>query len=60
MKALVERDFERAKKMVDSDDEIDDLQLEIEELCITLIATQQPLAGDLRVIFAAIKSYNFV
>jgi phosphate transport system protein len=55
MKALVERDIERAQKIMDSDDEIDDLQLDIEEQCVTLIATQQPLAGDLRVIFAAIK-----
>ncbi len=55
MKALVERDYEKAAQIMDSDDEIDDLQLEIEEHCITLIATQQPLAGDLRIIFAAIK-----
>ena len=55
MKALVERDFERAQIIMDSDDEIDDLQQEIEEQCITLIATQQPLASDLRIIFAAIK-----
>lgn len=55
MKTLVERDYERARKIMDSDDEIDDLQLDIEELCITLIATQQPLASDLRVIFASIK-----
>ncbi len=55
MKSLVERDFDRAQRIMDSDDEIDDLQLEIEEQCVTLIATQQPLAGDLRVIFASIK-----
>jgi phosphate transport system protein len=55
MKSLVERDFERAKKIIDSDDEIDDLQLDIEDQCVMLIATQQPLAGDLRIIFAAIK-----
>jgi len=55
MKALVERDIERAQKVVDSDDEIDDLQLDIEEQCVMLIATQQPMASDLRIIFAAIK-----
>lgn len=55
MKALVERDIDRAQKVVDSDDEIDDLQLDIEEQCVTLIATQQPMASDLRIIFAAIK-----
>lgn len=55
MKALVERDFELAKAVMQSDDEIDDLQNLIDEQCVTLIATQQPLAGDLRIIFAAIK-----
>ena len=55
MQALVARDYEKAQKIIDGDDEIDDLQEAIEEQCIMLIATQQPLAGDLRVIFAAIK-----
>jgi len=55
MKALVERDVEAARQIIEADDEIDDLQTAIEERCITLIATQQPLAGDLRVIFAATK-----
>ncbi len=55
MQALVSRDLEKAQRILDSDDEIDDLQEAIEERCIMLIATQQPLAGDLRVIFAAIK-----
>ncbi len=55
MQALVTRDLEKAQRILDGDDEIDDLQESIEEKCIMLIATQQPLAGDLRVIFAAIK-----
>ncbi|MDD5018095.1 MAG: phosphate signaling complex protein PhoU [Eubacteriales bacterium] len=55
MKALVEQDIEEAEEIIESDDVIDDLQNAIEEQCITLIATQQPLAGDLRIIFAAIK-----
>jgi len=55
MKALVDRDLDAASRIIDSDDVIDDLRDNIEEKCITLIATQQPLAKDLRVIFAAIK-----
>ena len=55
MRALVARDLEEAQRIIDSDDEIDDLQMDIEDRCITLIATQQPLAKDLRAIFAAIK-----
>jgi len=55
MRALVARDGDAAQRIIDSDDEIDDLQMDIEDRCITLIATQQPLAKDLRAIFAAIK-----
>jgi|AGTN01.2.fsa_nt_gi phosphate transport system regulatory protein PhoU len=55
MRSLMAHDVEYAQRIIDSDDEIDDLQTAIEDQCITLIATQQPLARDLRVIFAAIK-----
>lgn len=55
MKALIAHDADAAKIIMDGDDVIDDLNASIEETCITLIATQQPLAGDLRVIFAAVK-----
>jgi phosphate transport system protein len=55
MRALVARDADMAQRVIDSDDEVDDLQMDIEDQCITLIATQQPLAKDLRAIFAAIK-----
>ena len=55
MKALVDRDVQAARRIIESDDVIDALRDDIEENCITLIATQQPLAKDLRVIFAAIK-----
>lgn len=55
MKALVDRDIEEAVRIKKSDDVIDDLKNSIEDRCVRLIATQQPLAGDLRIIFAAIK-----
>lgn len=55
MRALVAHDVREAERIIDSDDVIDDLQAAIEERCIMLIATQQPLAGDLRIIFAASK-----
>jgi phosphate transport system protein len=55
MKRLVDRDVEGAQALIKSDDVIDDMQDDIEERCAMLIATQQPMAGDLRIIFAAIK-----
>ena len=48
--ALKTRDLKLSKKVIAEDDEIDSKAVEIEEKCIDLMATQQPLAGDLRTI----------
>ncbi|HHV62907.1 MAG TPA: phosphate signaling complex protein PhoU [Firmicutes bacterium] len=53
--ALANRDVALADETISMDDSVDALNLEIESTCIRLIATQQPAARDLRVIFAAIK-----
>ena len=50
--ALQRRDFDSAQEVIDGDDHIDSKRFEIEDKCINLIATQQPLATDLRVIIA--------
>ena len=50
--ALQRRDFDAAQEVIDGDDHVDNKRFEIEEKCINLIATQQPLATDLRVIIA--------
>ena len=55
MEALKNNDFDLAKKAIEYDDEIDDLQKEIEEECIKFMATEQPLAKDLRRVFTATK-----
>lgn len=55
IRSLVEHDSALAREVIASDDIIDDMELEVEEKCINLIATQQPLAGDLRKIFTALK-----
>jgi phosphate transport system protein len=48
--ALKTRDLKLSKEVIAEDDEIDSKAVEIEEKCIDLMATQQPLAGDLRTI----------
>ena len=53
--ALKNRDKEAAKKVVDSDVEMDRLELAIDDKCLDLIALHQPMAGDLRFITTAIK-----
>lgn len=55
LKALVNQDKELAKSIVDGDDAIDQMQYDIEDKCISLIARQQPIASDLRLVFTADK-----
>ena len=50
--ALKNRDLAVSQQVIDNDDYIDDKQSEIEDRCIHLIATQQPVAKDLRAIIA--------
>lgn len=55
MDALKNRDIELSKKIVKNDIEINRKRFDIEEKCIRLIATQQPMAVDLRVLAAIIN-----
>jgi phosphate transport system protein len=50
--ALKRRDLAESQQVVREDDYIDQKRYEIEERCIDLIATQQPMARDLRTIIA--------
>jgi phosphate transport system protein len=53
--ALRDLDAAAARKVIDSDVELDRLELEIDDKCLNLIALHQPMAGDLRFITTAIK-----
>jgi len=53
--ALLERNEAMAKSVVSRDNAIDDLEIQIEETCVSLLALQQPMARDLRLITAAMK-----
>lgn len=55
MDSLKNRNLELAQKVIDDDDQIDKKRYEIEEECIDLIVTQQPMAGDLRIIIAVLN-----
>ena len=50
--ALKTRDLAESRQVIKEDDYIDQKRYEIEERCVNLIATQQPMAGDLRNIIA--------
>jgi phosphate transport system protein len=53
--ALVHRSEEEAERVIAADKEINDLQIDVDERCIKLLATQTPLASDLRLITVAMK-----
>ena len=53
--ALKEGDQELAKEVVASDVHVDQIEKEIESLCLKLLLQQQPVARDLRQISAALK-----
>ena len=58
IKALESRDAEIAEKIVHSDWEVDEFEVEIEEECLKILALHQPVAIDLRFISAVIKINN--
>jgi phosphate transport system protein len=53
--ALVERDSETAKGVLADDDAIDNLEVEIDRLCVDIIALRQPAARDLRFVISVAK-----
>ena len=55
MQALVDRDTELAKKCIARDHSVNRLELEIDELCLKLLALRQPTAVDLRFITLGLK-----
>jgi len=55
MVSLKNYDVEKADKVIKDDDKVDEMQKTIEEECIKFIATEQPLATDLRRVFTASK-----
>jgi phosphate transport system regulatory protein PhoU len=55
MDCITRRDAEMAARIIQGDAEIDQLELELEGLCVRLLALRQPMAKDLRDIVSALK-----
>ena len=51
-------DLVLAQQIIDTDFEVDELEIEIEEECLKILALYQPVATDLRVLVAIIKINN--
>ncbi|NLE89355.1 MAG: phosphate signaling complex protein PhoU [Dehalococcoidales bacterium] len=55
IEALKNRDLELARQIIADDEAINNKRFDIEEQCVELIATQQPMAVDLRIIIAILN-----
>jgi phosphate transport system protein len=55
IKALVERDSQTAREVLEGDTEIDQLEVLIDRLCIDVLALRQPAARDLRFVISVAK-----
>jgi phosphate transport system protein len=55
IEALKERDLDKAQKVIADDLKVNKKRSTIEEKCVQLIATQQPMAGDLRAIICVLN-----
>jgi phosphate transport system protein len=53
--ALIERRPDAIDRVIAGDGDVNDLQIEIDDRCLKLLALQQPMASDLRLITAAMK-----
>ena len=55
VRALTDMDIETAQKVIDGDDQIDEMERAIDRHCIEIIARQQPVASDLRDVTSTLK-----
>ncbi len=55
MRAFTDRDSELARETMQSDRQIDQLEIDIDELCLRVLARRQPVASDLRFITTSLK-----
>ena len=58
IKAIESKDSDLAKRIIRSDHEIDETEVEVEEECLKILALDQPVAIDLRFIVTVIKINN--
>jgi len=55
MKSLLARDSALGRSVIDSDPKVDAAELDVDHLCLSLLALRQPAASDLRFIATALK-----
>jgi phosphate transport system protein len=55
LRALFDRDARLARDVIDNDDAVDELENEVEERCLDVLALRQPVARDLRYVAGILK-----
>ncbi len=55
VEAMTENNSERAQWVIDSDNEINNLEREVDEMCVGIMARRQPVATDLRLVITVLK-----
>lgn len=58
IKSLLERDEKLARQVIKGDEDIDQMEVDVEEECLKILALHQPVAIDLRFIVAILKINN--
>ena len=53
--AVMQHDAELARQIIEGDDEIDRMEIDVEEVCLKILALHQPVAVDLRFVVAVLK-----
>ncbi len=56
LRILVNRDREQVETVNRNEQQVNSMQIELDELCLRLIATHQPVAGDLRFLIGCVKT----
>jgi phosphate transport system protein len=58
VKSVEQRDATLAESVVKSDNEVDEIEVDVEEECLKILALHQPVAIDLRIVIAVLKINN--
>jgi phosphate transport system protein len=55
VRALVERDVNLARRTIDNDHKVNQIEVDTDELCLVILAKRQPMGSDLRFVTLALK-----
>ncbi|MDC1145157.1 phosphate signaling complex protein PhoU [Porticoccaceae bacterium] len=58
IRAVSEADSKLAEEVIDEEQRVDDMEVDIDEACILIIARRQPAASDLRLVMMVTKAVN--